>query len=195
MEDDQTTPQNAEQPSTTVSDSGDAASKTPEDVTQQLRSEVESYKDKYLRLLAESENTRKRMLKERQESTKHAIADVINEFLHPLDHLEKALGFTQKASDEVKNWARGFEMILAQFKDVLQNHGITAYESVGRHFDPHFHEAVEMIETSEHPPGVIISEDIKGYRMGERTLRPARVRVAKAPTPPSESPSEKELNN
>lgn len=185
MENDNIPPQSTEQPPST----DDAASKAFEEVTLQLRSEVESYKDKYLRLLAESENTRKRMLKERQESTKHAIADVINEFLNPLDHLEKALGFTQRASDEVKNWARGFEMILAQFKSVLENHGITAYESVGHLFDPHYHEAVEMVETSEHPPGIIVSEDIKGYRMGERTLRPARVRVAKAPTPPSESPA------
>lgn len=142
--------------------------------------QLREYKDKYLRLLAESENTRKRMQRERQESVRHAIGDVIVEFLHPLDHLENALKFADQATPDVQNWAVGFKMIVAQFKDALANHGVFAFESAGRPFDPHLHEAVEMIETDDQPPGIVSEEMIRGYKIGERVLRPARVKVTKA---------------
>ena len=102
--------------------------------------------------------------------------------LTPIDHFETALGFSQQASDEIKHWALGFQMILNQFKDVLSNNGVTPIKSLGMHFDPHLHEAVEMILTTEHPPGTVVEECLKGYKMGERTLRPARVKVAKKPS-------------
>lgn len=145
-----------------------------------MQKELVEYKDKYLRLLADMDNTRKRMQKERQEMTKYAIENIIVDFLHPLDNLENALKFAQNMSDEVKNWAYGFQMILSQFKDVLTENGVTQIESVGQQFDPHLQEAVEMIETAEKPPGCIIEEFARGYKMGDRTIRPARVKVAKA---------------
>jgi len=148
-----------------------------------LRKEVQDCKDKYLRLLAESENTRKRLQKEREDFTKYAIGDVISEFLHPMDSFEKALKFAETMSSEVKNWAFGFEMILAQFKQVLQNHGIIEFESLGKPFDPHFHDGVESVETDEHEPGFVVFEFVKGYKMGDRVIRPARVKVSKAPSP------------
>lgn len=144
-----------------------------------LQKELLDYKDKYLRLLADMENTRKRMQKERQDLTKYAIENLIVEFLYPLDNLENALKFAQQMSDEVKHWAVGFQMILTQFKDILANNGVESIESKGKSFDPHLHEAVEMIETTEQPAGTIMEEFIRGYRMGERTIRPARVKVAK----------------
>lgn len=146
----------------------------------QLKRELMDYKDKYLRLLADVENTRKRMQKERQELTKQALENVIVEFLYPLDNLENALKFAQHMSDEVKHWAVGFQMILTQFKDVLTNNGVTPIESVGKPFDPHKHEAVEMISSSNYPPGIIVEEPVRGYCIGDRTIRPARVKVAKS---------------
>lgn len=146
-----------------------------------LKQELVSCQDKYLRLLAESENSRKRLQKERQELTKYAISNVLAEFLHPLDSFEKALKFAENMSDEVRNWAVGFEMILSQFKQVLSNHGVVEYPSLGKHFDPHLHEAVEMIETSEFSPGTVMEEFVRGYKMGDRVVRVARVKVAKAP--------------
>lgn len=136
--------------------------------------------EKYLRLLAESENARKRMQKERQELTKYAVENVIAEFLNPLDSFEKALQFAESGSEEVKRWAVGFEMILGQFKQVLSNHGVEEFESLGKHFDPHFHEALEVLETSDHEPGTIIHEFAKGYKIGDRVVRVARVKVAKS---------------
>jgi len=142
--------------------------------------ELNEYKEKYLRLLADVDNTRKRMQKERQEMTRYAVDNVIGEILGPIDNLENALQFTQHMSDDVRNWAQGFLMILGQFKDVLANHGVTAFHSEGTQFDPQIHHAIETEETSEKPEGTILKEYVKGYRSGERTIRPARVKVAAA---------------
>lgn len=158
----------------------------PVDVTitdielEQIKKESSEYKDKYLRLLAEMENTRKRLQKERQEFVQYAVQNVIVDFLNPIDHMENALGFTETMSDEIKHWGIGFKMILEQFKDVLTNNGVHAFKSIGTHFDPHRHEAVEMIETDQQPEGTVVEESMKGYKMGEKIIRPARVKVAKA---------------
>jgi molecular chaperone GrpE len=146
-----------------------------------LRREAQEYKDKYLRTLAESENLRKRLQKERQELIQYAIQNIVVDFLNPIDHMEKALSFSENMTGEVKNWVLGFEMILTQFKDALANHGIRPFDSKGHHFDPHYHEAIEMIVTDEFPPGTVIEESVKGYKLGDKPIRPARVKVAKAP--------------
>ncbi len=146
------------------------------------RVEVEDFKDKYLRLLAETENTRRRQQKERQDLMKFAVENLIIDFLHPLDNLENALGATTHVSDEVKNWSVGFEMILGQFRDVLSQHGVKCAGSAkGNKYDPHHHEAVEMVESEEAAEGTILKEFVKEYLIGERTIRPARVTVAKEP--------------
>jgi len=148
-----------------------------------MQKELIEYKDKYLRLLADVENTRKRMQKERQELTKYAIENVIITFLHPLDNMENALKFAQDMSEEVRNWAFGFQMIMTQFKDVLAENGVYPFESIGTKFDPHCHEAIEMVESEEKPPGIILEEYVRGYKMGDRTIRPARVKVTKGAEP------------
>ncbi|MFI5334132.1 MAG: nucleotide exchange factor GrpE [Chlamydiales bacterium] len=152
-----------------------------QDKLQQLETELNELKDKYLRSLAEMENARKRMQKEKQEMTRFAVENAFAEILSPLDNFENALGFAGKMSEETRNWALGFQMILTQFKDALTEQGIQAFDSVGTLFDPHKHQAVEVEETEEKPDGTIVQEFVKGYRCGERTIRPARVKVAKAP--------------
>lgn len=146
-----------------------------------LESELKECKDKYLRLLAEMENSRKRMQKEKQEAMRFAVENVISEFLAPLDNLENALGLASQMSEEMRNWAKGFQMILSQFKEVLQQHGVTTFTSMGTPFDPHKHEGVEIEETDKHPDGTVIQEYVRGYKAGDRTIRPARVKVAKTP--------------
>lgn len=163
---------------------------------EKLQNEAEEYKDKYFRLLAESENARKRLQKEKQELLRHTKADLAVDFLAPIDQMEKALHHAENMSEEIKHWAIGFNMILGNFKEVLANNGIEAFESTGSHFDPHHHEAVEVIHTDDHPAGTITEELVRGYRMGERTIRPARVKVAKEiPPPPSEEEESTEEEN
>ena len=144
-----------------------------------LKKDALEYKDKYLRLLAEMENTRKRLQKERQELIQYALQNVIIDFLNPIDHMENALNYTEHMPEQVKHWAVGFRMILDQFKDVLTDQGVSAFKSQGTEFNPHSHEAVEMVETDEYPSGVVVEESIKGYKMGDKIIRPARVKVAK----------------
>jgi molecular chaperone GrpE len=144
-----------------------------------LQEKAKEFENKYLRALAELENARKRMQKEKQETITFAIENTVSEFLPVIDNFENALNFADNSSEEVKNWATGFQMILSQFKEVLHNHGIVAFHSKGNTFDPHFHEAMEIIETNDHPDGSIIEELAKGYKSANRTIRPARVKVAK----------------
>jgi molecular chaperone GrpE len=148
--------------------------------------EEDDFKQKYLHLLADSENARKRLQKDRDQIIQLSIRSLLLDFLHPIDHMENALKYTDQASGEVKNWAQGFLMILAQFKDVLSENGVKSFNSVGMPFDPHIHDAVEMIETLDYPPGTVVEENVKGYTIGGKPLRPARVIVSKEPEALSE---------
>ena len=152
----------------------------------ELQFELRNQQDKNLRLLADMENARKRMHKEKHDTTRFAVENVIEEFLGPLDNFENAFSFTHQASDEVQNWAKGFEMILTQFKDVLSSHNVTPFQSEGSHFDPHLHEVLEVEETEKHEEGTIIQEFVRGYKCGDRVLRPAKVKVSKKPAKESE---------
>ena len=114
--------------------------------------------------------------------TKFAVDSVIADFIDPLDSLEKALSFTNQMSSETRNWAMGFTMILTQLRDVLTQHGVHPFTSVGSQFDPHLHEAVAVEETKAFKEGYILEEFSKGYKSADRTLRPARVKVAKKPS-------------
>lgn len=147
--------------------------------TVKLQQALKSAENKNLMQLAEMENLRKRMQKEKQDMMRFAMENVISEFLGPLDSMENALGFAEQGSDEVKNWAKGFEMILTQFNDVLSEHNVNPYPSIGKAFDPHFHEALEIVEDDDKEEGTIIHEFAKGYKCGDRVLRAARVKVTK----------------
>lgn len=146
-----------------------------------VEEELKEYKDKYLRSLAEVDNTRKRMQKEKQEMTRFAVENVLSEILEPIDNLENALKMTEHLNAEMRNWTQGFLMILGQFKEVLSNNGVTSFSSEGEQFDPQLHYAIETEETTEKEEGTILKEYVKGYRSKERTIRPARVKVAARP--------------
>lgn len=152
-----------------------------EEIVNEAPPPEENFKDKYFRLLAETENMRKRMQKEKQEMIRFGVENSIAEFLPTIDNFENALRFADQASGEVKSWAIGFQMILSQFKEVLHNHGIIAFHSEGNSFDPVYHEAVEIVETEEYSEGVVLQEFTKGYKSPSRVIRPARVKVAKRP--------------
>lgn len=149
----------------------------------------EDYKDKYLRLLAEMDNTRKRMQKEKQEMVRFSVENVIADMLIPLDNLENALKCADNLSGEVKTWAQGFQMILEQFKEMLHEHGVTSFKSEGELFNPELHYAIESEECEEGQEGRVLKEFVKGYRSKERTIRPAKVKVG-VRTKQQEAPKE-----
>ncbi|MEM8629336.1 MAG: nucleotide exchange factor GrpE [Chlamydiota bacterium] len=166
-----------------------------EEEEQDIPPTEEDFKQKYLLALAEMENMRKRMQKEKTEMVQFSIENAIAEFLPIIDSFEKALKSADQVSQEIKTWAFGFQMFLSQFREVLHNHGIVAFHSEGNLFDPHYHEAVEMVSTDEYPEGTILEEFSKGYKSEKRIIRPARVKVAKTEQKqPEEAFEEIDLN-
>jgi molecular chaperone GrpE len=146
--------------------------------TPALQRERDELLDRLLRKTAEFDNFRKRVEKERREQAEWAAADVLTDVLTVLDDFDLALGV--EAPPEAQSYRAGFELIHRQLSDVLRKRGVTPLETLGTEFDPHLHQAVVYEEAPGAREGEITGELRKGYRLGERLLRPALVRVAKA---------------
>jgi molecular chaperone GrpE len=146
-----------------------------------LTSEKSALYDQLLRRQAEFENYRKRVERERSEVFQRARADVLLEMIPVLDNLERALGSLESSDGDAEALRHGVELIHKQFKDALAKLGLQPVESVGCAFDPHVHEAITIEETSEHQENTVIEEFERGYKMGDRLLRPAKVKVASSP--------------
>ncbi len=157
-----------------------------------LQDLLKQERNKSLLHLAELENSRKRMQREKHGSTRFAVENVLLEILTPLDNFENALSFAHQTSEETQNWAKGFEMILSQFREILTSHKIAPFTSEGHPFDPHMHEVLEMEETELHEEGTVVQEFMKGYKCGDRVIRPARVKVAKKPLKEEETVNQEE---
>ena len=154
--------------------------------------EAKEFKDKYFRALADSENQQKRLQKEKIAFAGFAKEEVLRHLLDPIDQLSSALGHAENASDDIRNWALGFKMILGQFEQTLAQSSVFPFDSLGKTFDAQRHEAIEMLETDEHAPGTIVHEYKRGYLVGDRLLRPAQVKVAKAKLEEKEFSEEKQ---
>lgn len=140
-----------------------------------LKKEKEELMNKMIRLQADFDNYRKRMKTEKEELVKHVNFEFIKKILPVIDNMERALASAEKKSDGV---VEGLEMILRQFKEVLESEGVVPVESIGKVFDPALHEAVMTEENEEYPPGTVIEELQRGYKMENRILRPSMVKVS-----------------
>ena len=134
-----------------------------------------------LRRQAEFENYRKRVERERADVFHRARADVLLEMIPILDNLERALVSLEESEGDAEALRHGVELVHKQFKDALTKFGLQPVESVGCTFDPHLHEAVTMEATDQHQENTIIEEFQRGYKIGDRLLRPAKVKVASTP--------------
>jgi molecular chaperone GrpE len=143
--------------------------------------EIAELKDKYLRALADTDNIRKRMRQQSEDTVRLQRENLLRDLLPITDNLERAVE-AARGGGNGKPIVEGVEMVLRSLLDFLRTNGVIPRESVGRPFDPQFHEAVDHVESVEHPPNTVISEFHRGYQVGERVLRPARVSVAKAPS-------------
>jgi len=146
-----------------------------------LSQERSSLLDQLLRRQAEFENYRKRIERERSETYQRARAEVLLELLPVVDNLERALSSLETSQGDAEALHHGVELIHKQFRDALSKFGLEPVESLGRTFDPHVHEAVTIEPTDEHEENTILEEFQRGYRMGEKLLRPAKVKVASTP--------------
>lgn len=142
--------------------------------------EIADLKDRYLRALAENENARKRLRQQNEDAIRFQRESLLRELLPIVDHLELAVAAASGGGDG-KSIIEGIELVLRSMHDLLRRHGVTAQEAVGQPFNPQFHEAVDHVESLEYQPNTVIGEFNRGYQIGDRVLRPARVSVAKAP--------------
>jgi len=140
--------------------------------------EIAELKDKYLRTLAESENARKRIRQQSEESVRLQREAILRDLLPIIDNLERALAAARSGTD-TKTIVDGVEMTVRALIDFLRAQGVTPLQSVGQAFDPNRHEAVDHVASQTHPPNTVVNEFHRGYLIGERVLRPARVSVAK----------------
>ena len=137
--------------------------------------------DQLLRRQAEFENYRRRVDREKSETYTRARAEVLLELLPVIDNFERALASLENSGGDAESLRHGVELIHKQFKDALTKFGLEPVESVGQTFDPHVHEAVTIEPTDKHKENTIIEEFQRGYKLGEKLLRPAKVKVASSP--------------
>ena len=149
-----------------------------EEEVEHLKAELDHVRDVYLRKLAEFDNFRKRVERERDEHRVAGVEEMIRDLLPVLDNFERAL---QHANDDSGAFLQGVEMIAKQLWDTLERRGVREVNPVGQPFDPELHEAVQRVEDGQHPPGTVAWVMLKGYTMGDRLIRPAMVGVAVEP--------------
>lgn len=143
-----------------------------------LRRERDDLYDRLLRKTAEFDNYRKRIERERRDQTDQGIAALLQDLLLVVDDFDLALRV--EAGEGAKSYKKGVELIHAKLQDLLRKHGVREIEALGAVFNPNLHEAVMHEVSPEHREGEIIGELRRGYTIGDRLLRPAMVKVAKA---------------
>ncbi len=143
---------------------------------EKARAEAEAYKDRYLRAMAEMDNMRKRLEKRFAEEAEQEKRRFLRAILPLVDNLEMVV---KHSESDPKVLREGVRMILQEFMRTLEQEGVKPVPSVGQKFDPFVHEAVEVVETEQHPEETVVDEVQKGYTYKGSLLRPARVRVAR----------------
>jgi molecular chaperone GrpE len=151
-----------------------------------VRRQRDEYYDLLLRKTAEFENYRKRIDRERRDLSDYAGADILKAVIPLVDDLERALQATTATGEAASKDPRaaiaayraGVELIHKQLLDLLRKKGVTPIESVGKDFDPHVHQAVTQEVSADHREGEVMQEMARGYKLGDRLLRPAMVKVA-----------------
>jgi molecular chaperone GrpE len=144
---------------------------------EQLRGEKDQLVDRLARLQAEFDNARKREMKERADAREYTIGNTVEPFLGVMDNFQLAL----KAEGSVEQLRVGVELILKQMEEALKGLNVQIVETVGAQFDPRVHEALGSIETAEFPDHQVLEEIRRGYKIKEKLLRPALVRIAVNP--------------
>ena len=160
-------------------DTGESQKAEPqkEDEVKKLRDERDNLFDRLARLQAEFDNYRKRAAKENSDFREYAVADAAKSLLPVIDNLALALKNSSASPDHFR---KGVELIYRQLQETLQKLNVQTVQAIGEPFDPRVHEAIEVVESDEVPDQYVLEEFQPGYRMKDRLLRPAMVKVAKS---------------
>lgn len=196
-------------------DDREAQNRVIEDLATQvdaLQAELAATKDRWLRAVADLENYKKRTRREIEEAERRTVQKILPAFLPVLDNLERALdsvgpalqrgpedapqaAYAAERAKSVEQLVAGIRMVSTEFVSALGKNGIEAVPSVGQPFDPAVHDALQQIDSPDHAPGIVIREFEKGYRLGDRLIRPARVVVAGAGSTGTSPSAEPEAEN
>jgi molecular chaperone GrpE len=176
-------PESADPPVDSSAQVADAGTASLAEQIQKLQAEKQELRDTLVRLQADFENYRKRIEKERHHDRHRGVESLIEHILPVLDAFDRAL--SGPADSAYGEYRKGFGLIRRQLWETLAKQGLVRIEALGQEFNPHFHHAIERVETTEHADGTVIGELQPGYLFHDRVLRPAMVRVAVAPEPQS----------
>lgn len=149
----------------------------PADEIAELRKERDGLQDRLLRQAAEFDNYRKRQDRERKEWSQMAAIDFVQDLLPVIDDFERAL---RSDASGAESYRQGLEIIHRALLDMLRKRGVTPIDAVGTAFDPQIHQAVAYEDAPDRRDGEVIEQFTRGYRLGDRLVRPAMVKVAKA---------------
>jgi molecular chaperone GrpE len=149
------------------------------DQIRKLQAERQELMDTLVRRQADFENYRKRTERERHQDRHRGVESLVEHLLPVLDAFDRALAESNDSA--YLEYRKGFELIRRQIWETLAKQGLVRIDAVGQEFNPHFHHAIERVETTEHQDGIVIDQLQPGYTFHEKVLRPAMVRVAAAP--------------
>ena len=155
----------------------DIVEEKTESEADKLKMALENLNNQYLRLAADFENYRKRQAQEREALLKYGAEECMKKILEVVDNFDRALTMVDKI-DDLDKMKETFQVLNKQLMDSLTKLGLEQIKCVGEQFDPNIHEAVMQTPTDEHPEDTVINELQKGYKLGEKVLRPALVNVA-----------------
>lgn len=151
---------------------------TVEERAADAESKYKEMQDRYLRLNAEFDNYKKRMMRETGDRLKYFNMELIKELLPSLDNLERAISHAGDDHSDLENMIEGLQMVYKGMQEAFGKFGVSEIESIGKEFDPNCHQAVGMIESQEVPENHVAEECLKGYYLHDRIIRPTMVRVS-----------------
>ena len=163
--------------SDTSADNKETAS-VEEDLLEKERIRAQNMEDRFLRVNAEFENYKKRMIRESSDRLKYFHLDLIKELLPSLDNLERAISHAKSENNDVDSMIEGLEMVNKMTHEVFEKFGVSRVDTIGEVFDPNFHQAVGVVESDSVPENHIVEECLGGYLLHDRIIRPAMVRVS-----------------
>ena len=135
--------------------------------------ELEGLREKFLRSAADYDNAKKRLAKEREEFIRYGQEKILRDLLPILDNFERVLAHVNELE---KGVAAGIHLTRKHFLEILGSHGLKQFSSEGEPFNPHFHEAVDQV-VEDGPEGIVVKEIAPGYKLHDRVLRPAKVKI------------------
>jgi molecular chaperone GrpE len=160
---------------------GGSEAGTLEDELVAVRAELAELNDRYVRLLADFDNARRRQMREREESVQYGHQNLVKDLLYSVDNLERAVGHARTSGqNDLEGLLQGIDLVHRELLSALAKHGVTEVEAAGLPFDPGVHEALAQVPDATVPPNTVVQVYQRGYRLRDRLIRPAQVVVSRA---------------